>query len=180
MLFKKEKSMKLSRYFELVKPKYTYIKVVPDKSIRNYNNINIAKAISNTYRTIGKRLHKKKKKLFFETNFKLDRISLLKEKFNLEYMFNKGAKGNINIAEELEKGKVIIVKMLQDEFSQHAKNVITTFFVNKIWLSTEIRGKWNNKLKRTYITIDELFQTPTAIELLAQKNVLPQTKKVWM
>lgn len=107
----------------------------------------------------------------------LDRISLLKEDFDLEYMFNKGAKGNINIAKELEKGKVIIVKMLQDEFSQHAKNVITTFFVSKIWLSTEIRGKWNNKPKRTYITIDEVFQTPTAMELLAEKNVLPQTRK---
>ncbi|KEI17000.1 hypothetical protein Z959_07960 [Clostridium novyi B str. ATCC 27606] len=107
----------------------------------------------------------------------LDRISLLKEDFDLEYMFNKGAKDNINIAKELEKGKVVIVKMLQDEFSQHAKNVITTFFISKIWLSTEIRGKWNNKPKRTYITIDEVFQTPIAMELLAKKNVLPQTRK---
>ncbi|MCD3215862.1 hypothetical protein G8S55_01180 [Clostridium botulinum C] len=58
----------------------------------------------------------------------LDRISLLKEDFDLEYMFNKGAKDNINIAKELEKGKVIIVKMLQDEFSQHAKKCYNNLF----------------------------------------------------
>lgn len=107
----------------------------------------------------------------------LDRISLLKEDFSLEYMFNKGAKNNINIAEELEKGKTIIIKMLQDEFSPHAKNVITTFFISKIWMATELRGKWNDKPKRSYITVDEIFQTQTAMRMLAKKNILPQTRK---
>ena len=65
------KSIKLDRYFELVKPKYKYIKIIPDKSIRNYNSSNIAKAISNTYKTINKRIKKEQKKLFFETNFKI-------------------------------------------------------------------------------------------------------------
>lgn len=107
----------------------------------------------------------------------LDRISLLREDFDLEYMFNKGEKGNINIAEELEKGKLIIVKMLQDEFSDHAKNVITTFLMSKIWIATEIRGRWNTRPKRTYITVDEIFQTPTAMDMLTEKKILPQTRK---
>ena len=68
------KSIKLDRYFELVKPKYKYIKIIPDKSIRNYNSSNIAKAISNTYKTINKRIKKEQKKLFFETNFKISYI----------------------------------------------------------------------------------------------------------
>lgn len=46
--------------------------------------------------------------------------------------------------------------MLQDEFSYHAKNVITTFILSKVCLATEIRGKWNTKPKRTYITVDEI------------------------
>lgn len=62
MLFKKEKSMKLSRYFELVKPKYTYIKVVLDKSIRN----------------------------FFETNFKIAYIlDITKEDTSFYFMIPK-------------------------------------------------------------------------------------------
>ncbi|MDU5111164.1 MAG: hypothetical protein E6248_12000, partial [Clostridium sp.] len=107
----------------------------------------------------------------------LDRVSLLKEDIYLEYMFNKGDSDNIDIAKELEQGKLIIVKMLQDEWSSQAKDIITTFFISKIWLATEIRGKWNKQPKRTYITVDEIFQCPTAMQMLSKKNILPQTRK---
>ena len=107
----------------------------------------------------------------------LDRISLLKEDFSLEFMFNKGGMDYINFSNELEKGKVIIIKKLQDEFSYHAKNVITTFILSKVWLATEIRGKINAKPKRTYITVDEINQTPTAMNMLAKKTILTQTRK---
>ena len=107
----------------------------------------------------------------------LDRVSLLKEDIALEYMFNKGSDSNIDFAKELEKGKIIIIKMLQDEWSSQAKDIITTFFISKIWVSTEIRGKWNKQPKRTYISIDEIFQCPTAMQMLSKKNILPQTRK---
>lgn len=106
-----------------------------------------------------------------------DRVSLLKEDIALEYMFNKGSNDNIDLAKELEDGKIIIVKMLQDEWSSRAKDVITTFFISKIWLSTEIRGRWNQKPKRSHIIIDEIFQCPTAMNMLSKKNILPQTRK---
>lgn len=107
----------------------------------------------------------------------LDRVSLLKEDVALEYMFNKGSESNIDFAQELEKGKVILIKLLQDEWSSRAKDVITTFFISKIWLATEIRGKWNAKPRRCHIAIDEIFQCPTAMNMLSKKNVLPQTRK---
>lgn len=107
----------------------------------------------------------------------LDRISLLKEDVALEYMFNKGSKSNIDFAKELEAGKVILIKLRQDEWSSRAKDVITTFFISKIWLATEIRGKWNTKPKRCHIAIDEVFQCPTAMGMLSKKNILPQTRK---
>ena len=106
-----------------------------------------------------------------------DRVSLLKEDIALEYMFNKGSDDNIDFARELEDGKIIIVKMLQDEWSSRAIDVITTFFISKIWLSTEIRGKWNSKPKRSHIITDEIFQCPTAMMMLSKKNILPQTRK---
>ena len=107
----------------------------------------------------------------------LDRVSLLKEDVALEYMFNKGSSDNIDFANELEKGKLIIVKMLQDEWSSQAKDVITTFFISKIWMATEIRGKWNKQPRRSHIAIDEIFQCPTAMQMLSKKNILPQTRK---
>lgn len=68
------KSIKLSEYFELVKPTYIYLRIIPHKSIRNYNSSNIVKAIAHTYRAINKRVYKAKKKLFFETNFKISYV----------------------------------------------------------------------------------------------------------
>ena len=107
----------------------------------------------------------------------LDRISLLREDFKLKYMFNKGSKNNIDFAEELEKGKTIIIRMPQDAFKKHSKNVIVTFLLSKIWIATEIRGKWNKKPYPTHISIDEIFQTKTAMKMLANDEILPQTRK---
>jgi len=107
----------------------------------------------------------------------LDRISLLREDFKLKYMFNKGSKGNIDFAEELEKGKTIIIRMPQDAFKKHSKNVIVTFLLSKIWIATEIRGKWNKQPKPTHICIDEIFQAKTAMKMLSDDEVLPQTRK---
>lgn len=107
----------------------------------------------------------------------LDRINLLKEDFKLKYMFNKGSEGNINFAEELEKGKTIIIRMPQDSFKKHSKNVIVTFLLSKIWVATELRGKWNKKPKKTHISVDEVFQCKTAMKMLANDEVLPQTRK---
>lgn len=107
----------------------------------------------------------------------LDRISLLREDFKLKWMFNKGSNGNIDFAEELEKGKTIIVRMPQDKFNKHSKNVIVTFLLSKIWIATEIRGKWNKEPRPAHISVDEIFQTKTAMKMLADSEILPQTRK---
>jgi hypothetical protein len=107
----------------------------------------------------------------------LDRISLLREDFKLKYMFNKGSKGNIDFAYALRKGKTIIVRMPQDTIKKHAKNVITTFLLSKIWIATEINGKLKKQPKPTHISIDEIYQTKTAMKMLANDEILPQTRK---
>lgn len=71
---KKVQSLSLEKYFELVKPKYTFLKITPHKSIRNYNSVNIAKAITHTWKGINKRVRREQKKLFFETNYKISYI----------------------------------------------------------------------------------------------------------
>lgn len=70
----KEKTLKLSDYFELRKPSYVYIKITPHKSIRNYSSNNVAKAIAHSYKAINKRIYKEQKKLIIETNFKISYI----------------------------------------------------------------------------------------------------------
>lgn len=79
-------AIKLSRYFQLINPVYTYIQIIPHRSIRNYNSSNIAKAISHTYKTINKRIHREQKKIFIETNFKISYIIDI-EKNNANFYF---------------------------------------------------------------------------------------------
>lgn len=107
----------------------------------------------------------------------LDRISLLREDFKLEYMFDMDTSNNIDFVEELEKGKLIIIKMPQADYSDHARDVITTFFLSKIWLSIELRGSRHKRPARTIISIDEIHKTPIAHSILSRKNIIQQTRK---
>lgn len=70
-MFKKDTSIKLDRYFELIKPKYIYIKITPHKSTRNYNTTNIAKAIALSYKSLNQRIKREQKKIWLETSFKI-------------------------------------------------------------------------------------------------------------
>lgn len=80
------KSIKLSDYFKLVKPVYVYLQITPHKSIRNYNSANISKAIAHTYRAINRRIYKARKKLFFETNYKISYVIDIKDN-NAKFYF---------------------------------------------------------------------------------------------
>lgn len=78
--------IKLSNYFKLINPTYTYIQITPHRSIRNYNSSNIAKTISHTYKAINKRVYREQKKIFIETNFKISYIIDIQNN-NAEFYF---------------------------------------------------------------------------------------------
>lgn len=80
LIKKRDTSIPLDKWFAYIKPKYKYIKITPDKSIKNYNAINIAKAIKFTYKAMNKRIKIEQKKLWFETNFKISYIVDIKAK----------------------------------------------------------------------------------------------------
>jgi hypothetical protein len=70
-IFKKERSIKLSDYFELVNPNYKYLQIITHKSIGEFNSIPLAKAIAHTYRSLDKRIQRERKKIKFETSYKI-------------------------------------------------------------------------------------------------------------
>lgn len=108
--------------------------------------------------------------------FILDRINLLKEDARLKYMFNKKLDGNINFVEEVEKGKVILIKMPEIKFPlPYVKNILVTYFITKVWLMLQIRGSMYEKPKRCHIIADEVYQAPTCERIL--KEILPQSRK---
>lgn len=86
LLRQKNNRISLEKWFELVKPSYVYLKITPDKSIRNYNSVNIAKAIKHTYRAITKKIKFEQKKLWVQTSFKVSYIIDIKNG-NVDFYF---------------------------------------------------------------------------------------------
>ncbi len=61
------KSMPVKRYFEVIHPTYSYLKLIPDTSIRNYNSSNIAKMIADMYQKVSQRIKRIEKRYCFQS-----------------------------------------------------------------------------------------------------------------
>ncbi len=106
----------------------------------------------------------------------MDRVNSLREDIRMEMMFTKSPEKNINFVEAMNNGKVILVKMPGDKFrSEHVRNVLTTFFISKIWLACNIRGVQQDRPLRYHLLLDEIFQAPTAYKTLT--NILRECRK---
>lgn len=108
----------------------------------------------------------------------LDRVSVMAESPRLEYMLQKNVDDNINFEECFNEGKVIVIKMRQDKFgSQHMKNMLTLYFVTRIWEACVNRYSKSNgeELKRVHFMIDEPHQVPIVTNYL--KPLLTQMRK---
>ena len=114
---------------------------------------------------IGTRLH-------FITGA-IDRLQKLKVNAYLELMLKKGAKGNINLVNEIQKNQLIIIKMPQRMFlTDNEKDVYVTYWLTKIWLSLQIREeqvKDREQMVKVNMLIDELYQVNSAEKFLTKK-----------
>lgn len=106
----------------------------------------------------------------------LDRVSMLREDFKLKYMYNKSIKDNINLVDCMEEGKIVVIQMKESDFpTKMAKNILVTYWVSKIWLTSQLRGSLHDKPLRCNVFIDEVFQAPTCMKTL--EYILPQSRK---
>lgn len=103
----------------------------------------------------------------------LNRVNRLKKNTVLELMLKKDTNDNINLVEELQKGKAIFIKMPENKFgTPEERDIITTYWLTKIWLALQIRAsKITNRYDRTTVNIitDELNQLNAAQEFVGLK-----------
>ena len=101
----------------------------------------------------------------------IDRTSILQTNLYTKLAFNKSADKNINFVEALSKNKVILIKAKEDDFTNRSiRDLIATFFINKVWLSKQL-----NADTRTEIFIDEINLFPTAQNML--QDTLTECRK---
>lgn len=99
----------------------------------------------------------------------IDRIDLFRENDVIDAMFSKDPTDNIDFVEAMNEGKVILIRMRDKDFDDEvSKDVLTTFFIQKIWLATKIRGVDEEYPNKVTVVIDEVFQVPTAQKILTK------------
>ena len=62
----KQKSISMSKYFELVNPSYVFFKLTPHNSCRNNSSDKLAQLVNKLYIDFTKRIYIEEKKLFFK------------------------------------------------------------------------------------------------------------------
>ena len=101
----------------------------------------------------------------------LDRIAWLKTNLYTKLAFNQSAENNYDFIDLLAKNKVILIKIPEKSFkSRMIRNVIATFFLNKIWVSKQM-----NSETHTELFFDEIHQCYNC--QLLMKNILVECRK---
>ena len=101
----------------------------------------------------------------------LDRVSWLKTNLYTKLAFNKESDNNINFVEVMKQNKVILIKIPEQYFkSRMIRNVIATYFLNKVWISKQIDCSTHTEL-----FFDEIHQCYNC-QLLMQ-NILVECRK---
>lgn len=102
----------------------------------------------------------------------IDRIDLLRENLIIDSMLSKDPRDNIDFVDAMEQGKVVLIRMRDIDFDDDISiDILTTFFIQKIWIATKIRGSMYEHPRRCTVLIDEIFQSPTSQKLLTKQFV---------
>ena len=102
----------------------------------------------------------------------IDRIDLLRENLVIDSMLSKDPKDNVDFVDAMEQGKVVLIRMRDIDFDDDISiDILTTFFIQKIWIATKVRGTMHEHPGRCTVLIDEVFQSPTSQKLLTKQFV---------
>lgn len=104
----------------------------------------------------------------------IDRIDLFRENDVIDAMFSKSCEDNIDFVEAINQNKVILIRMRDIDFEDEtSKDVLMTFFMQKIWLAVKLRAsnikkEMSTTLSRVTLLVDEIFQVPTCQKILSK------------
>lgn len=87
----------------------------------------------------------------------IDRSIHLKTSSSTKLSFMKDSTENLNFVDLLSQNKVILIKIPESKFpSKIIRNIISTFYLSKIWLSKQILA--TKKQPKTFILFDEFYK----------------------
>jgi hypothetical protein len=101
----------------------------------------------------------------------IDRLNKLEANTYMELMLKKDTKNNINLVDEMQKSQLICIKMPEYMFTtDNEKDIYTTYWMTKIWMSLQIRKKLfegkRDEMKKVNLVVDELYQVKNTESVL--------------
>ena len=97
----------------------------------------------------------------------LNRIVILQKNPFIKAMLGAEINKDDNLTKWIEEGKSIFIHIPQTKFpNQNTRDILTTFFISRIWLAVQLRE--NNKDARVCnVIFDEVHQVPTTARFLS-------------
>lgn len=97
----------------------------------------------------------------------LNRIVILQKNPFIKAMLGAEINKDDNLTKWIEEGKSIFIHIPQTKFpNQNTRDILTTFFISRIWLAVQLRE--NNKDARLFnVIFDEVHQVPTTARFLS-------------
>lgn len=87
----------------------------------------------------------------------IDRSIHLKTSSSTKLSFMKDSTENLNFVDLLAQNKVVLIKIPESKFpSKMIRNIISTFYLSKIWLSKQILA--TKKQTKTFVLFDEFYK----------------------
>ncbi|HID0769597.1 TPA: hypothetical protein ACXC99_003694 [Clostridium botulinum] len=108
----------------------------------------------------------------------LSRMHRLKQNTYIEMMLKKETNNNVNLINEMQKGKLICIRMYDSMFAtQQQKDIYVCYWITKVWGALQKRfcDIKEEELKQAVILIDELYQTKNCEKYLTM--ILSQIPK---
>lgn len=108
----------------------------------------------------------------------LSRVHRLKQNAYIEMMLKKETDNNINLINEMQKGKLICIRMYDNMFAtQQQKDIYVCYWMTKIWGSLQKRfcDIDQDNLVQTVVLVDELYQAKNCEKYLTM--ILSQLPK---
>lgn len=110
----------------------------------------------------------------------LNRVNKLEQNTYMEMMLQKDCSNNIHLGDEMQKARLILIKMPEGMFAtEEEKDVYATYWLTKIWGALQRRKMdiSEDEAVKVNIYFDELYQVENCQEFLRSK--LSQIAKFW-
>lgn len=102
----------------------------------------------------------------------LNRLYSLQMNESLEEMLNTDSKNNVNLIDEMQKGKFIVIQIPDSIASTNPeKDIICSYYFNKVWFALQQRAEImdDSKKKRLLLIVDEIYQLENTEILFKQR-----------